>query len=375
MMPQRLSLVRAVKRLADIEHALQWAYRDELPKSPTYAGDDTHTLPGLESWMGRLADLGCRVDEGIRDEPGFPIAMGEPCRDAVIIDAMVQGLKRFAGHTLEPDPGIADGLADVDASAAMRRASDQLVAAVITCAKQGRRPWLSGPPTPGPVPSHHEYGQPAVMAIEQYVEIGPDGTAAVAERVVRADRPRERGIYRTSRDGRYRMGRQGRDGVVEVIDAGRRTVWQRRLPREREVGRVAAALARREAVAEAHALMAAVNAVPGVECLEVKPHCPLRYEPALASIALERAQYAVWVTALDVLADELAGRLETVGVLPPAAPVAPWMGQREHAAPAFAPSRHRASGRNDGREQARERRTKAGRRATQDPVRGRRAAG
>lgn len=75
-------------RSLDIEAALQWAYRDELPK----IGDGGGSLWAAGTTpMFRLAALGGPVDNWARD-PGFPAALG-PCHpDAVRIGEAVERL-------------------------------------------------------------------------------------------------------------------------------------------------------------------------------------------------------------------------------------------------------------------------------------------
>lgn len=70
-------------KTVDIEAALRWAYRDELPKRGAAAS--------LETWESAIL-LGTRIDRSHR-EAGFPIALGEPHPDAFRIDLGVQALR------------------------------------------------------------------------------------------------------------------------------------------------------------------------------------------------------------------------------------------------------------------------------------------
>jgi hypothetical protein len=57
-------------------------------------------------------------------------------------------------------------------------------------------------------------------------------------------------------------------------------------------------------------------------------YCPLAWEPKPEEIVRDRAEYAVWRAALDVLAHELAGgALASIAVLTASAPWRPWAGE------------------------------------------------
>ncbi|WP_187273073.1 hypothetical protein [Methylobacterium sp. WL69] len=119
----------STKRPLDIEEVLTWCFRHELPKR---RDDDRGPRLGFSSIspMFRMADLGVRVENFSR-EPGMPAALGEPHPDALIVEAAVLELARFADHRFEGDLGLTPflppGLDDV---AAMARAMQQLVATV-----------------------------------------------------------------------------------------------------------------------------------------------------------------------------------------------------------------------------------------------------
>ncbi|MGE0575435.1 MAG: hypothetical protein AB7F22_10515 [Reyranella sp.] len=69
----------------DIEAALQWAYRDELPKGDGGGGLGMYRAGGF-------VDYGVSIDKW-DTEPGFPSAMGDPHPDALAIEAAVNKLQ------------------------------------------------------------------------------------------------------------------------------------------------------------------------------------------------------------------------------------------------------------------------------------------
>ncbi len=62
--------------------------------------------------------------------------------------------------------------------------------------------------------------------------------------------------------------------------------------------------------------------------------CPLEYDPDPQFLVNERAEYAAWRAGLEALAGMLAGRLARIAALPPSAPAAPWLGERDAGKPA-----------------------------------------
>lgn len=62
-------------------------------------------------------------------------------------------------------------------------------------------------------------------------------------------------------------------------------------------------------------------------------NCPVQYDPTPQSIVLERAEYAVWHRALEILAEALCGKLESIAVLPPSAAARPWTGEQDAGKP------------------------------------------
>src|SRR5260221_13486685 len=94
----------SAKRFLDIEAALRWAYRDELPKRQHGGRYDSRDLTAAS--MSRLA---AADDEQPCDqrEPGFPAAMGDPHPDAEMIEKAVKHLGHCAGHRFGGDRHVA----------------------------------------------------------------------------------------------------------------------------------------------------------------------------------------------------------------------------------------------------------------------------
>src|SRR5258708_35261276 len=117
------------KRYLDIEYALRWAYRDELPKqhapprrlgthtqervwSPyTFPAGYPEVSPSFREATGGGPSGG--YADGWSRDPGFPQALGEPHPDALTMEAAVKGLAAWAGHGFGPNPaaaGLMDGI-------------------------------------------------------------------------------------------------------------------------------------------------------------------------------------------------------------------------------------------------------------------------
>jgi hypothetical protein len=125
------------KRFLDIEKALHWAYRDELPKRQRGG-----------SWIGgtTLSPIREPIDRDPNDhpKPGFP---GEPHPDAFLIEAAVKGLDGWFGHGFGPDPtaaGLMHGMEhmEVDHLQAGVEAVAAMAAIVAVHARTGTRPAL-----------------------------------------------------------------------------------------------------------------------------------------------------------------------------------------------------------------------------------------
>lgn len=232
------------KQLLDIEDVLRWAYRDELPKRRSDDGELRQREFPSVSPMFSMAALGGRVENFSR-EPGFPAAMGEPHPDALLVEAAVERLARYAGHEFQGELGLLTNLPPgQDEHAAMRRAMGQLVDTVRVMARLGHRPTFTRSPEPAAV-------------------IGANGRVQIL--VVR------NGVETP-------CGAEGRDRYPS--GAFCQIVWDR-----------------------------------------------------AETILLERADYAAWWAGLDLLAHELAGTLDSISVLPPAAAQRPWAGEVDQGKP------------------------------------------
>nr|USU30152.1 hypothetical protein NG677_12125 [Methylobacterium sp. OTU13CASTA1] len=162
----------STKRPLDIEEVLTWCFRHELTKR---RDDDRGPRLGFSSIspMFRMADLGVRVENFSR-EPGMPAALGEPHPDALIVEAAVLELARFADHRFEGDLGLTPflppGLDDV---AAMTRAMQQLVATVQVHARLGKRPSFTKSMEPAAVIGRN--GKPQVCILRTEMRADRDG--------------------------------------------------------------------------------------------------------------------------------------------------------------------------------------------------------
>ncbi|GAB6842138.1 hypothetical protein HNR00_004020 [Methylorubrum rhodinum] len=162
----------APRRTLDIEVALQWAYRDELPKRR-----DDHPLRGIgypsTHPMWRAGAFGGRIDCWNRD-PGFPLAMGDPSPDALRIEAAVEALDDATLDILPYDVG--KGLGEhVDLRHVISITRRDVRSWIVTYARNGKRPDLGGPAEFEPV-----RGANGKAEIWETVSIpageGPDGT-------------------------------------------------------------------------------------------------------------------------------------------------------------------------------------------------------
>lgn len=155
------------KRVLDIEDVLRWAYRDELPKA-------IRSGPGLRADLARLAypsaspmfamvAVGVPVDTFAR-EPGFPVAVGGPHPDALIVRNAVETLIRMDDHTFEGEPGLAPDMSGfgIDERAVLATAAGVMGHLIVKCAKLGSRPSLPDLPECGAVQTSN--GKPRVLA-------------------------------------------------------------------------------------------------------------------------------------------------------------------------------------------------------------------
>jgi hypothetical protein len=189
-MPTPASAVR-LRTVLDVEKALQFAFRDELPKRR----DDRSRTPGAfpsVSPMFRLAALGGRVDNWSR-EPGFPAALGEPHPDALAIETALLAIQPdeldISGFAAQGSCHRAPRGIDVDIIAVA--AVEQAVAHAVTCARMGTRPDWGGLPEIEAV--RHANGQPLVFErAEETRELGGESYTVDVERQV--DRNGKRGL-------------------------------------------------------------------------------------------------------------------------------------------------------------------------------------
>jgi hypothetical protein len=276
------------KRFLDVEYALRWAYRDELPKRhalPRRLGTHTqervwspYTFPASYPEVSpsfREATAGGPSGgyaDGWSRDPGFPQALGEPHPNAIVIEAAVKALEAWKGHGFGPDPaqsGLMDGIEhmDIDHVQAGMEAVAAMAGIVSVNARAATRPRWSRK-LPEPFPDNGQNGKPRVLIDETFVEM--------------VDR---KGVY-------YEPTRDPEPGAITFTKA---------VP----IRSIRAGLYREGA------------------------YCPLLYRPSPAGVVAQRAEYAAWRIGLEILAGELDGRLNSIGVLTPAAPWRPWAGQDE----------------------------------------------
>ena len=241
----------STKRPLDIEALLTWVYRDELPKRRTADRGPNLGFSKICPQF-RNADIGVRVD--FSREPGMPIGAGDPHPDALIVEAAVLELARYADHQFSGDLGLTTYLpAGLDDVGEMSRSMGQLVNLVQVFARLGHRPTFAKSPEPTAV-------------------VGKTGKV-LAFRV------------------RSEM-RADRNGIM------------RPHPVEQQV------------------------TSEGKDRYPTGAYCAIEWDCPKA-ILRERADYAAWWAGLDLLAHELRGKLERVGVLDIAAPQRPWAGEVE----------------------------------------------
>jgi hypothetical protein len=271
------------KRFLDIEMALRWAYRDELPKR-RHGGDPIGIGSTFPSGIGLMFG----ADEAPARDPGFPAAVGEPHADALAIEVAVKGLSTWWGHGFGPDPTAAglmygiDHMA-IDHVAAGVEAVASMPAIVAVHARVGTRPLtvLAGGKlrwrlfaSPEPLPDRGANGKPKVLIDETFVEV---------------------------------LDRRGRVCHVEASKLDPQD-W----PDD------------------------PITHTQPVPCAPIRAgryregaYCPLVYKPTPVGIVAERAEYAAWRMGLGLLHQALEGRLGSIAVLAPSAPWRPWADERE----------------------------------------------
>jgi hypothetical protein len=228
--------------------------------------------------MFRYADLGGRIDEWSRD-PGFPAALGDPHPDALAIEARVLALDRFGGLIFDSDAGLLIG---VEGFAPGRERADQWsppamdVAAIVAHASTMMV---------GLVANHARLRSRPLVITDMPRPCRVMAPYSAHPLVVRDDMVASK--FDRLGDGR-----------------GADVLYLAQVP-------VSAFTSRGK---------------PG---WPIGSYCPLRWEPKPEEIVRDRAEYAVWRAALEVLAGELAGMLASIAVLAPSAPWRPWAGETD----------------------------------------------
>src|SRR6266404_4439223 len=171
---------RPAKRFLDIETALRWAYRDELPKRQHGGRYDTRDLTAAS--MSRLA---AADDEQPCDqrEPGFPAALGDPHPDSIIIESAVKHLGDWAGYCfgdnrmdaltcdlpLNPWSTALDGFIHLDPVGAATEAIAAMAGTITVNARMASRPrWSIDRPKSSWVSGAN--GRPKILIDETFVE-------------------------------------------------------------------------------------------------------------------------------------------------------------------------------------------------------------
>lgn len=285
------------KRFLDIEDALQWAYRDELPKR-AHGGSFTGSIsPGFH-----IAPPTRIEDEPfgrVGRPPGFPAALGDPHPDAERIEAAVNGLVAWAGHHFSDDD-----MADVTSGIplAWRRCEEQDCHGDMRCG------------IPQPIDA-------AALAVEAIANMGGMVTAnaRMASRPAwRNETPAPHWIDRRGRVSHGCIGPNGKEKVlideifIQVIDRRGRVTYEPcygPLPE--------AAIFYREPMPTTHIRK---------DLYREGAYCPLIWRPNPARLLAERAAYCAWHAGLTILGAELSGQLVAIAVLAPAAAWAPWLG-------------------------------------------------
>lgn len=262
---------RPAKRVLQIEAALRWAYRDELPKQRPEARTKS-ALGRLESsWlsMARVGELGTVIDFNGFGVLHDPAAVGAPHPDALRIAEAVQGLDSIALDLAEDWRPFGD-LGDLgEAGEAARIRAIDAVSLVVREGRQRVRQLKARPRE----------------LVQKYACLGgaPDW---------QAERP-EIKFESNSANGKPKWFRRKLVTVEGAFGD---------VPREIEVD--------------------------GFDAKARRPY-PDAYrktylDPDPVEAAIWRAEYQVWVTALDVLAIDLEGVLETIEIRPSDRTLAPW---------------------------------------------------
>lgn len=142
------------RRKLSIEEALRWAICDELPKKRQ---DRKISAPPTSAVhpMWRAGIFGSRIDCWNQD-PGFPLAMGDPHPDALVIEQQLEALADVLGKAavgsarcpldLSPYPIQAELRGKADIEVMISRALKETPRWLATSAIHGTRPDVGGGP-------------------------------------------------------------------------------------------------------------------------------------------------------------------------------------------------------------------------------------
>lgn len=276
MMTTTTGQAAPAKRFLDIETALRWAYRDELPKRQHGGRYDSRTTIGGSMTDPAGAELirsDARDDDDRGREPGFPPALGDPHPDSIIIESAVKHLVDWTGYRFDDDgmAAMIEGVPiNINVIAIAIEAVSAMTGIVTHNARMGMRPhWSMERPVPKWVTGKLG-GHAKVLIDETFVEV---------------------------------IDRHGRVRHVEARDVPE--------PNRHD---------------DAITFRAPIPCPPiRKELYREGAYCPLRWLPDPASLLTERAEYSAWHAALEILADGLAGALTAIAVLPPVAALFPWI--------------------------------------------------
>lgn len=146
----------STRTTVEIEKLLQWAYREELPKQ---------IVGGLTGWE-HLVLLGTAVDTS-RKESGFPVVMGPPHPDALLIDHAVRSLEDIVVDWTQSRATLAHGLDHWSSpeKIALKQMRFQTAGLITMHARMGTRPpWDLGPLTVRPVRGRN--GKPIIQWLD-----------------------------------------------------------------------------------------------------------------------------------------------------------------------------------------------------------------
>jgi hypothetical protein len=256
------------KRFLDIEVALRWAFRDELPKRQHGGRYDSRRLDGGMLVSAEHVQANAQDEEDRSRDPGFPAAMGDPHPDSIDIEKAVNRLGDWAGYRFGADRmaaltsdlplAIDPGLVAIEAIAAMS-------GTVTINARMATRPkWSSETPTSRWTTGKN--GVPQVLVDETFVQV-IDRRGRVFYEPARGPLPPDAVFYRAA---------------------------------------IACPHTRKDLYREG-------------------AYCPILWRPDPVRLLTERAEHCAWHAALEILAAELEGQLVAIAVLSPAAAWAPWL--------------------------------------------------